>query len=65
MKTLNNTDIFEIYELNITINPFETETICDRSLSSIYHLDICIPELIEQIQEMKEFYHRLIKNDHS
>jgi dTDP-4-dehydrorhamnose reductase len=52
--------ISDIYELNITINKFETEAKCDRSLNSIYDLNIPIPELLEQIQEMKEFYSTLV-----
>ena len=54
--------ISDIYELNITINPFETDIKCDRSLSSIYETVIPIPELTEQIKEMKEFYY-LLKNN--
>ena len=53
--------ISDIYELNITINLFKTETMCDRSLSSVHYADIYVPELIEQIQEMKDFYQILKK----
>lgn len=52
--------ISKIYELNIFVNKFETEVKCDRSLSTIYKNDIPIPELVEQIKDMKKFYPILI-----
>jgi len=48
--------VSEIYELNVTVVPHETEIKCDRSLSSIREeLVFKIPELREQLIEMKSF----------
>lgn len=48
--------ISSIYELNITINPYNTLIKCDRSLSSNYNLFTGIPKLDEQIVQMRDFY---------
>jgi len=48
--------ISDIYNLGITVNPFETPEKCDRSMSSIRDdIEIDIPELKIQIKEMKDF----------
>jgi dTDP-4-dehydrorhamnose reductase len=46
--------ISDIYELNITVKEFDTE-IVDKSLSTVYEKFFNIPELKEQIIEMKYF----------
>ena len=54
--------VSDAYGLNIKVNPIEAAVKCDRTLSTIKDkLDIDIPELIQQIQEMKEFYPILSK----
>lgn len=52
--------VSDIYDLNIKVNPTETSQKCDRTMSSI-RKDVLIevPELKEQIIEMKEFYNGL------
>jgi dTDP-4-dehydrorhamnose reductase len=46
----------DIYDLNITVTPFETPEKCDRSMSSIRDdIEISIPELEVQIREMRDF----------
>jgi len=48
--------ISDIYDLDITVVPFETPDKCDRSMSSIREdVKIDIPELEIQIKEMKDF----------
>ena len=48
--------ISDIYDLGITVTPFETPEKCDRSMSSIRtDVKIDIPELEIQIKEMKDF----------
>ena len=54
--------ISDIYELNITVKPFKTDVMCDRSLSSIDETGIYVSELVEQIKEMKEYYPTLVVN---
>lgn len=54
--------ISDIYNLDITINKFETDVKCDRSLSSTYPVDIPISELLDQIREMKNFHPTLVLN---
>lgn len=54
--------ISDIYELDITINQYETDILCDRSLSTIHEINIPIPELAEQIKDMKEYYPTLVVN---
>jgi len=46
------------YDLNITVNPMEAATKCDRSLLTILVDDITfnIPDLIIQIEQQKDFY---------
>ena len=51
--------ISDVYDLNITVVPFETGVRCDRSLTSIYR-SFPIPPLRDQLIEMKEFYSHLI-----
>lgn len=45
----------EVYELNIKINKITTEEKCDKSITSTYQNQFNIPDLLEQIKEMKEF----------
>ena len=48
--------ISKIYNLNVSVNPHETETICDRTLTSIRNeIMIDIPKLETQLIEMREF----------
>jgi dTDP-4-dehydrorhamnose reductase len=48
--------ISDIYNLNIKIIPYETEIKCDRTLSSSRDdIKIIIPELNQQIKEMKKY----------
>jgi dTDP-4-dehydrorhamnose reductase len=47
--------INDIYNLNIKINNKKSENSCDRSMSSIYEIPFDIPNLKEQIEEMKNF----------
>lgn len=49
--------ISEIYELNIIVNPKETDVNCDRTLSSVkdYSKIFDVPNLKEQIIEMKNY----------
>ncbi len=48
--------ISDIYKLGMTVNPLETPNKCDRTLSSIgVEIPFVIPELKDQIKEMKEF----------
>ena len=54
--------ISAIYKLNINVVQFKTDVQCDRSLSTTYYGDIFIPELVEQIKEMKDFY-QILKNN--
>ena len=52
--------ISKIYDLNLKVVPYETETICDRTLTSIRNdIKINVPELEIQIDEMKLFYNIL------
>jgi len=46
--------ISDIYELNIKVNEYETEKV-DKSLSTVYEIQEIIPELKEQIKEMRDF----------
>lgn len=50
--------ISEAYDLNIYVIPFEAETRCDRSLTSIFKQPP-IPSLKEQLVELKEFKNTL------
>lgn len=47
--------INEVYDLRIEIEQVETKEPCDKTLFSIYKMDFGIPDLMEQIKEMKEF----------
>lgn len=49
--------INETYDLQITINPFDAEIRSDKSISTIYEInhEFNIPDLKEQIDEMKEY----------
>lgn len=52
--------ISKVYNLNVKVAPHETETICDRTLTSIRdEVVIDIPPLEEQLIEMKAFYTNL------
>jgi dTDP-4-dehydrorhamnose reductase len=46
--------ISDIYELNIKVNEYDTEKV-DKSLSTIYEVHGIIPELKEQLKEMRDF----------
>ena len=46
--------ISDIYELNIKVNEYDTEKV-DKSLSTVYEVNFNIPELKEQIKEMRDF----------
>jgi len=49
--------VSDVYDLDITVNPFETPEKCDRTMSSIRtDVEIEMPELEDQIRDMKEFY---------
>jgi len=47
--------ISEVYGLNITVTPKETPLLCDRTLSTVHETLIKVPNLKQQIIEMKEF----------
>lgn len=47
--------ISDIYDLNIKVKEYETEKV-DKSLSTIYEIYGNIPELKEQIKEMRDFH---------
>lgn len=47
--------INDIYNLNIKINNKKSENYCDRSMSSIHELPFDIPNLKQQIEDMKNF----------
>ena len=53
--------ISNIYELNIEVEPKEASSMCNRTLSTLNEtdIDLTIPELSIQIQEMKDFYDKL------
>ena len=55
--------ISEVYGLNITVTPKETEVMCDRTLSTVNTLnkELNIPLLKDQIIEMKDFSETLHK----
>ena len=46
--------ISDIYELNIKLKEFDTEKV-DKSLSTVYEVYGNIPELREQLKEMRNF----------
>jgi len=46
--------VSDVYELNLKVNPKETDQKCDRSLSTLYPT-FDIPELKVQVTEMKKF----------
>ena len=55
--------ISKVYDLDIKVIPHETETQCDRTLTSIRNdITIDIPRLETQINEMKLFY-KVLKGD--
>ena len=47
--------INDVYNLDIKINEFQTKNSIDKTLTSIYNKDFTIPDLFEQIKEMKIF----------
>jgi dTDP-4-dehydrorhamnose reductase len=49
------TIISDIYELNIKVKEYETEKV-DKSLSTVYEVQGIIPELKEQLKEMRDFH---------
>lgn len=54
--------ISDVYGLGLEITPHETEVKCDNTLSSIREdVSIEIPELKEQLKEMKNFYAAEVK----
>ena len=49
--------ISDVYDLNITVNEFETDEKCDRTLSSKYDFsEFKIPDLKTQLIEQKKFF---------
>lgn len=50
--------ISDVYELDITVVPFETDVICDRTMTTVFR-SFDIPPLKDQLIEMKEFYNTL------
>ena len=56
--------VSDAYKLNIKINDYETTNIIDKSLSTIHKENniFCIPNLKQQIIEMKDFSNILHKN---
>jgi len=46
--------INDIYELDITINKHETEKV-DKTINSVHEMIFDIPDLNDQIEEMKYF----------
>jgi len=46
--------ISDIYELNIKVNEYDTEKV-DKSLSTVYEVHGIIPELRDQLKEMRDF----------
>lgn len=54
--------ISNIYKLGVKVTPIITDTMCDRSLSTIYSdVSFDIPTLGTQLVELKEFYPKLVK----
>jgi len=49
------TMISDIYELNIKVKEYETEKV-DKSLSTVYEVHRNIPELNDQLKEMRDFH---------
>ena len=47
--------INDIYNLNIKINKLETENSVNKTITSMYDNNFVIPDLFQQIKEMKEF----------
>ena len=47
--------ISDIYELNIKVKEYETEKV-DKSLSTVYEVHRNIPELKDQLKEMRDFH---------
>jgi len=45
----------DIYDLNLTIEPFDTPKSCDKTLSSIHDPVVSIPPLADQIKQLKSF----------
>jgi len=60
-ETLSKKELTElismVYELDITVNPYETGTPCDRSLATDREdvADICVPALDYQLINMRKF----------
>jgi len=53
--------ISDVYDLDVKVVPYETETKCDRSLISVKtDIPFKIPELKGQLIEMKNFYEMLL-----
>ena len=51
--------ISDIYDLDIKVNPFVSPNKCDRTMSSSRKdIEIEVPELEDQVREMREFYNR-------
>jgi dTDP-4-dehydrorhamnose reductase len=64
-NTVNKKDlvelISEIYGLNLKVVPVEATNFCDRSITSIYDKFVDVPNLKQQIEEMKNFSQKLYK----
>lgn len=54
--------ISDVYDLNVSVVPFETDVRCDRTLTSIYR-QFPIPSLEEQLIELRGFYDHLINEE--
>ena len=53
--------ISDVFELNLTVSPKETEKKCDRSISSKFPLMFEIPSLEKQIKNLKKFSSELYR----
>lgn len=48
--------ISNVFDLNIKVNLIDAPTKCDRTLSSLHPPMFVIPELLEQLKELRDFY---------
>jgi dTDP-4-dehydrorhamnose reductase len=62
-NTLNKKELVElisdVFGLNVIVDPKETNTLCDRSMESIYITSLIIPSLETQLNELKNFSKKL------
>ena len=47
--------ISDVYELDVHVTAFKTDKHVDKTITSIYSSSFIIPELFEQIKELKDF----------